>query len=163
MKLALALCATLGLVLAPAAYAQVSCSEFARITSEGLGDFSAITGDEVQDDLYESSVWLSGADDCGIGMEWDSIYTCLYQFDSYASASASLSTHLAELSSCLAGWAPSSIAADDIADDGFRTLSGTRYSGTGDYEDMDWAVILQEHTGEHGTDYHVLVELVYWL
>ena len=163
MKLALVLCATLGLVLTPAAYAQVSCSEFARITSEGLGDFSAIAGDEVQDDLYESSAWLSGADDCGIDWELDALYTCLYQFDSYASASASWSAHLVELSSCLAGWEPSDIAVDEVADDGFRKLSGTRYSGTGDYEDMDWAVILQEHTGAHGIDYHVVVELVHWL
>lgn len=163
MKLALTLSVTLGLMLTPAAYAQATCSEIARINSEALEDFDAITGDEIEDDHYKASVWLSGAGDCQIDFEFDSIYTCLYQFESYASASAAWNAHVAAVSSCLADWKPGSVTPDSAATDGYRTLSGTRHTGTGNYEDMDWAVILQEHTGTHGTDYHVLVELVYWL
>jgi hypothetical protein len=163
MKLAHTLSVVIGLILTPTAYAQPTCSEFARITSEALEDFDAIIGEEIETDSYKASVWLSGAGECQIDYEWDSIYTCLYQFESYASASAAWDAQHAALGSCLAGWAPTSMTPESEAPDGYRTLSGTRYTGSGDFVDMDWAVILQEHTGTHGTDYHLLVELVYWL
>ncbi len=163
MKLAHMLSVVVGLILTPAAYAQATCSEFARITSEALGDFDAITGDEIEADLYKASVWLSGAGECQIDNEWDSIYTCLYQFESHASASAAWDNHHAVLSSCFADWAPIGMTPSSEGKDGYRTLSGTRYTGTGDFEDMEWAVFLEEHTGSHGTDYHVTLELVYWL
>lgn len=163
MKRAHILSMAIGLMLAPAAYAQPACSEFARITAEALEDFDTITGDEVGSHLYKATVWLSGAGECQIDFDWDSIYTCLYQFESLASASANLDSHQAAISSCLAGWQPTSMMPESESQDGFRSLSGTRYTGTGEYADMDWAVVLQEHTGTHGTDYHVLVELIYWL
>ncbi len=163
MKLAPTISVAIGLILTPTAYAQATCSEIARINLEATEDFDAITGDEIEDALYRASVSLSGAVECTISHEWDSIYTCLYQFESYASASAAWTAHVAAVSTCLADWKPGSMNPDSAPTDGYRILSGTRYTGAGDYTDMDWAVILQEHTGTHGTDYHVLVELVYWL
>ena len=162
MKRALTLAVTLGLILAPAAYAQATCSEIVRINSEALEDFDAIAGEEIEGDLYEASVWLSGAGDCNIDYEFDSIYSCLYQFESYDSAAAALNANLAAVGSCLAGWTSSSVTPDSEAKEGYRTLSGTLHAGTGDYEDMEWAVILEEHTGTHGTDYHVWVQLAYY-
>jgi len=162
MKAFIPIAASIVLTLAPAAYAQVSCSEINRINTEGLDDFEDITGDKVDDDLYRATYKLSGADECNLDYEWDSIYSCSYQFSSYASASDARNSMAAIVGSCLPGWTSSSVTPESTATDGWRTLVGTLYAGSGTYEDMEWATVLEEHTDTNGTHYHVWVELAYY-
>ena len=162
MKLTLALAAICGLVLAPAANAQVSCSEINRINTEGLDDFEGIAGAKVDDDHYRATYKLSGADECNLNYEWESIYSCGYQLSSYASASDVRNSLAGAVSSCLPAWKSRSATPEATATDGWRTLTGTLYSGTGAYEDLEWAAVLTEHTDASGTHYHVWMELAYF-
>lgn len=162
MKLLLALAAIGGLALAPAANAQVSCSDINRINTEGLDDFGGITGEEIDDEHNKATYKLSGADDCSLNYEWDSVYSCGYQFSSYASASDARNALAGAISSCLPGWQSKTVPAEAAATAGWRTLTGTLFAGTGTYEDLEWASVLQEHTDTSGTHYHVWVELAYF-
>jgi hypothetical protein len=162
MKLIFALAAIGGLALGSAANAQVSCSEINRINTESLDDFEGISGEEIDDENYKATYKLSGADDCSLNYEWDSIYSCGYQFSSYASASDARNSLAGAIGSCLPGWQSRTVPAEAAASDGWRTLTGTLYSGTGTYEDLEWASVLEEHTDTSGTHYHVWVELAYF-
>lgn len=163
MKLALASAALLGLALAPAAYAQVSCSEVRRVIEESEYDFDEITGAKIEEDYYKATFSLSGADECTIDYEWDSIYSCGFQYQSYASATAAWNAQAAAVSSCLAGWAPSSVTPESTAtNNGYRVLMGALYVGSGAFEDLEWAVVLEEHAETGSTHYHLWVELAYY-
>lgn len=162
MKIFTPIATSIALTLAPAAYAQVSCSEINRINTESLDDFEGITGEEIDDEVYKATYKLSGADDCSVSYEWDSIYSCGYQFSSFASASDARNSLASAIGSCLPGWQSKSVPAEAAASDGWRTLTGTLYSGTGTYEELEWASVLEEHTDTSGTHYHVWVELAYF-
>jgi hypothetical protein len=161
MKLALASTALLGLTLAPAAYAQVSCSEVSRLNAEALDDFDEIAEDEIDDDLYDPSFWLNGAEECSIDYSWDSVYSCLWIYPDYTSASAAFSSQKSAVSYCLSGWSSRPGTPDSTATDGYRTLSVTYYEGSGTYADVEWVVVLEEHTESTGLHYHVYVEAAY--
>jgi hypothetical protein len=164
MKLAFASAALLGLTLAPAAYAQVTCSEVSRLLSEVESDFENISGEEIDDYLFEATFSISGAYDCQVDLDWDSVYFCEWQYTSYSAAAAAMSSHAAALGYCLSGWKSGSMTADTAADEeGYRTLGGTFWAGTGAYEDMEWDVELEEHTDSNGTHYHVWIGLIYYL
>jgi hypothetical protein len=164
MKLALSSAALLALTLAPSAYAQITCSEVSRLNSEAEDDFDTITGSEVDVDLYKANYTLAGANSCQIDLEFDSVYYCDWQYTSYASAASALSSQVASLGYCLGGWsAPKTITPEDKADsDGYRSLGGTYWEGKGDFEDMEWAVELEEHADSNGTHYHLWVDLIYY-
>jgi len=163
MKYSLALAALLGLTLAPAAYAQISCSEVRKIIADAEDDFDGITGAKIEEDFYKATYNLTGAQECTVDNEFDSIYSCGYQYGPYSTAYSAWSSRLAEIGSCLSGWKVTGVPADAKADDdGYRTLTGSLYEGSGDYEDLEWAVVLEEHTDTSGTHYHVWVELAYY-
>ncbi len=162
MKSILALAAVTGLFLAPAAYAQVSCSELNRINDEALDDFDGILGEELDDDLYRATYALSGATECNVDYTWDSVYSCGYQFSSYAAGSDARNSLAATIAACLPGWQSKGVTPDAAAADGYRTLAGTLYAGTGVNADLEWASVLEEHTDANGTHYHVWLELAYY-
>jgi hypothetical protein len=164
MKLALASAALLGLTLAPAAYAQVSCSEVSRLNAEADTDFEDISGEETDVDLYQATYKISGARECMVDLEYDSIYSCEWQYSSYSDASSALSSQVSSLGYCLSGWsAPKSITPDSTADsDGYRSIAGTYWEGKGDFVDMEWMVELEEHADSNGTHYHLWVDLAYY-
>src|SRR5262245_48084590 len=112
MKFTLALAAIAGLTLAPVAHAQVSCSDVRKLIAEAEDDFDALTGDEIDDDLYEGTYKFSGARDCTVDQEWDSIYSCGYQYQSYSEAYAGWSARLGEVSCCLSGWRAVDVTGD---------------------------------------------------
>jgi hypothetical protein len=161
MKSVIPIAASLALALAPAAYAQVSCSEIASLNAYGLDDFDDIAEEEIEEDYYDASFRLSGAEECTVDYAFDSVYSCLWVFASYAEASSALSAQLSAIGPCLAGWSSRNATPDSTATDGYRTLQGVFYEGAGTYIDMEWGVGLEEHTSSSGTDWHVWVDLAY--
>jgi hypothetical protein len=161
MKATTPIAASLVLALAPAAHAQVTCSEVNRLIEYSKDDFDEIAGEEVDDDFYKATYTLAGAAECTVDYAFDSVYGCLWVYDSYSAASAALSSQGYALLSCLSGWTPKSITPATTATDGYRTLQGTYYTGTGVNEDLEWSVGLEEHTHSQGTDWHVWVDLAY--
>jgi hypothetical protein len=164
MKLVFASAALLGLSLAPAAYGQITCSEVNRLLSEAEYDFEDIEGAEIEDYYYKATYNISGANECTIDIEFDSVYSCEWQYYSQSDASAAMSSHIASLGYCLSGWsAPSSMSAQPSADsNGYRRIAGTFWEGKGDFIDLEWAVELEEHNDSSGTHYHLWVDLVYY-
>lgn len=67
MKSALTI-AAIAFALAQTAHAQVTCSELSRIAAHAEDDFHAIAGDEIDDDLYESS--FAHPDAYGLAYFW---------------------------------------------------------------------------------------------
>jgi hypothetical protein len=161
MKSVIPIAASLALALAPAAYAQVTCSEVSRLIEYAKDDFDDITGEEIDDDYYKASYSLPGAAECTVDYNFDSVYYCLWVYDSYSAASAALSAQGYALVSCLSGWTPRSITPDATASAGYRMLQGTSYEGSGANVDFEWSVGLEEHTHAQGTDWHVWVDIAY--
>lgn len=166
MKRALASAALLGLTLAPGAYAQITCSEVNRLIVESDVDFEDIAGEEIDDELYRATFRLAGATACEIDLEFDSVYYCDFPYQSYGDASAALGSQVAALGYCLtsSGWsAPKALKTDSTADsDGYRTIAGTYWEGTGKNVDLEWAVELEEHRDSNGLHYHLWVDLAYY-
>ncbi len=160
MKSVIPIAAGLALVLAPVARAQASCSDVSSLNAYGLDDFDEIAEDEIEEDLYDTSYVISGAEECSIDYAFDSVYSCLWVYSDYSAASAAWNSQLSSLGNCLAGWTSSPASATE-AKDGYRTLQGMYYSGSGTYLDMEWAVILEEHVSDTGTDWHVWVDVAY--
>jgi hypothetical protein len=73
MKSAIPIVAGLALALAPAAHAQVTCSDVSRITAYAADDFDDIIGDEVDDDYYKATYSVAGAAECTLDFGWDSV------------------------------------------------------------------------------------------
>lgn len=162
MKQMLVLAAIAGLFLVPAAHAQVNCSEINRLNGEAFDDFDAILGEELDDGLYRATYTLTGAGSCSVNYEWDSVYSCEYQFADYSAASGTRDSLAATIAACLPGWPSAGVTTDSAATDGYRTLAGTRFAGSGTYADLEWVSVLEEHTDTNGTHYHVWVELGYY-
>jgi hypothetical protein len=150
-----------GLTLAPGAWAQVTCSDVGRLNSLALDDFDDIAEDEIDDDLYETSFSLAGAEECSIDYGWDSVYSCMWVYSDYASASAAFGSQRSSVSYCLSGWSTRSGTPDATATDGYRTLAVNFYEGSGSYIDVEWAVVLEEHAEAGNLHYHVFVETAY--
>jgi hypothetical protein len=161
MKFVIPIAASLALALAPAAYAQVTCSEISRLNASGLDDFDDIAEDEIDDEVYDTSFTLGGADECSIDYAFDSIYACLWVFDTYASASAALNSHFNAVASCLPAWTREALTSSAANSNGIRTLQGMTYAGAGGNADLEWAVYLEEHTFDATTDWHVWVGVAY--
>lgn len=161
MKAFVPIAASLALALAPAAHAQVSCKQVNALIAYGLDDFEEITDAEIEEDYYESSYFLAGAAECTVDYFFESVYVCVWTYSSQASASAAYNTQLNAVGSCLAGWKQGAVKPDEKAADGFRTLEGYYYGGSGSNADLEFGVILEEHTANNAVDWHVVVELAY--
>jgi hypothetical protein len=95
--------------------------------------------------------------------EFDSIFSCLFVFDSLASAQSAMNAHAASIVTCLPGWAAEQLSPATTATNGVRSLQGATYAGSGDQEDLEWAAYMEEHTFDGGRDWHVWVGLAYLL
>lgn len=160
MKSAIPIVAGLALALAPAAHAQVTCSEMGRVAEYSKDDFDDIIGEEVDDDYYKATYAFSGAAECTLDFGWDSVYSCLWAYDNYAAANTALYAQRSAVSACLPGWNPEALVPSTAAN-GYRTIEGTYYVGAGSNSDYEWGVFLEEHTFDGGTDWHVVVGLAY--
>jgi hypothetical protein len=163
MKIAVPLLASLILLFAPCAAAQVTCAEIKTVMTAAEDDFSAFEGEKISEDYYKSTYALPGAENCTLDYGFDSIFSCLYVHDTLASAQAALNAHAASVAACLPGWSPDPLKPDAEATDGLRALQGTYYAGKDAQEDLEWAVFMEEHTVDGGQDWHVWVGLAYLL
>lgn len=161
MKFATPALASLALAFAPAAHAQVSCSEVSAVIGYADDDFESISGDEVDDDLYEATYALNGSQECTVDYAFDSVYSCLWVFDSQAAAASAYNMQYGAVSRCLSGWTTKPMTPETTANAGYRMLQGGLISGSGDAADLEWAVYLDEHTVGSVTDWHVSVGLAY--
>jgi hypothetical protein len=163
MKIALPLLASLIVGFAPCAAAQVTCTEIKTVIAAAEEDFDAFEGEKISEDYYKSTYKLPGAEGCSLDYEFDSVFSCLFVYDSLASAQAAMNAHAASIVACLPGWAIEQQEPAAQATDGLRALEGRFYSGKGDQEDLEWAVYMEEHTIDGGRDWHVWVGLAYLL
>lgn len=161
MRSIITIAAGLALALAPVAHAQVTCSEMIRVTDYSKDDFDDILGEEIDDEFYEATYTLAGATECTLDFGWDSVYACLWVYDSYSAAYSAYGSQRAAVASCLPGWSTDAMTPAAFATDGYRTLEGTFYNGAGVNADYEWGVYVEEHTSSNGTDWHVSVGLAY--
>ncbi len=150
------------LALAPAAYAQATCSAINTLNGHGLDEFDDIIADEIDEDFYDASFWLDGAEECSVEYGTDAIYSCMWVFDTQAEAARALSSQLAVFGSCLTGWTREATAAETTASYGIRILEGASFQGSGNQADLQWGVFTEEHTSEDGADWHVIALLAYF-
>ena len=163
MKIALPLLASLIVGFAPCAAAQVTCAEIKTVIAAAEDDFEAFEGEKISEELYKSTYALPGAQYCTVGFEFDSIFSCLFVFDSLASAQTAMNAHSASMAACLPGWAVEQLTPPTTVTDGVRSLQGATYTGSGDQIDLEWAVYLDEHIFDGGRDLHVGIGLAYLL
>ena len=161
MKSAIPIVAGLALALAPAAHAQVTCSEMSRVTEYSKDEFDDILGDEVDDDYYKATYSFSGATECTLDFGWDSVYQCIWVYNNQAAASAAYHAQRGAVAACLPGWSVDQMTPDAAAKDSYRTLEGVFHVGADSNSDLEWGVFLEEHTAANGTDWHVAVGLAY--
>ena len=161
MKAAVAIAAGLALALAPAAYAQVMCSEISRVSNAAMDEFEDITGAEIEDDLYKATFSIAGATECTVEYSFDSVYSCLWVYDSEAAALAAYSTQSGAVGACLSSWTRRDDNDTGDASDGLRYIRGVYYAGSGAQSDLEWGVFMEEHRTATVTDWHVWVALAY--
>jgi hypothetical protein len=161
LKIAATAAAAAALAFAPAAYAQATCSAINSLHEQALEDFDSIVGDEIEEEYYYALVNLDGATECTIEYSFDSIYTCMWVFDTQAEAAVALSSQISTMGSCLSGWSRETATPEANSTNGFRLLDGVYFSGSGNHIDLEWAAVTEEHIADEGTDWHVLVALAY--
>ena len=162
MKLTHLAAALLSLALAPAAYAQVDCYELRRVMTEAKDDFDNIRGKELEDDVYQSTLEIGGSRDCTIDLGLYPTYTCNFQFENTDWLWSAYRLRLGEVRGCLSNWKQTDLREQPYRDEGYRTLEGVSFEGSGQYEDMDWTVFIQQHMQNGRAHYHIWVELSYF-
>lgn len=158
----LAIAALFGLVLAPAAHAQISCAEMSGVMREAGNDFDDIAGAEIEDGVYEASLEIGGARECYVDvLVWASYY-CLFQHEHPDTAFSAYGYRLSELRNCLSDWKQVAIPEDSPIDDGYRNLEGVRFTASDDNDGFEWLVVVEQHIVDGEAHYHVRVELSYF-
>jgi hypothetical protein len=152
----------LALALAPAAHAQITCSEVNRLNTEAVDGFHEISGLEIGDYIFFARFRISGAKDCQIDLDIDATYLCEWQYREYSEASAALRSQSAALTSCLAGWPAGNKQVETSSDiDGYRSIGGMYWMGKGANDDLAWSTELEEHIERGaGAHYHLWIKLL---
>jgi hypothetical protein len=160
MKIAF-LAAALAFAFAPVAHAQLSCSEVTDFVGYALDDFDDIAGDEIDDDVYSVTQNFAGASECAISYEFDSVYACIWVYQSADEANAAYNAQSSALAPCLASGWKSETPDPGAADSGITPLRKVYYEGEGDNADLEWTVLMEEHQDNDVHDWHVWVSLAY--
>ena len=149
----------LAFALAPAAHAQITCDDVGRLNGAVLDDFGSLAGDEVDDDIFKTSVVMAGAETCGIDLFFEAVHSCWWRFSSEQEAVAAYNASVATLANCLPGWARHCAEEGATPATGVRNIAETHFAGDGEYTDVEWQLVV-----EQGTDsaYRLWVELIYF-
>jgi hypothetical protein len=104
MKAVLAVAAALA--IAPVAQAQASgCPLLQGIVDGAAAGFPELRGEELSEDWFESTLYMTGADECSVNTGDSNLFYCVWGFDTPEAAN-SLATALSDAGKeCLAGWA----------------------------------------------------------
>jgi hypothetical protein len=149
------------LASAPIAHAQVTCTDVSRIVAAAGEDFESLAGDEIDDELYKSTYLIAGANDCSVDLFLDAIHSCIWNFPSQADAIQAYNTNVAAIAPCLSAWKASAMKIEADPVDGSRLVAGMSYVGSGDFEFLEWVIVLEEVISGKPTPYRLWVELVY--
>ncbi|MEQ1783085.1 MAG: hypothetical protein ABMA14_17135, partial [Hyphomonadaceae bacterium] len=75
MKFVSALGVSAGLVLAPAAEAQITCAQANQLVEAASEGFASLAGEEVEDSVYEGTLLPQGAGGCQVTEDFSSGYS----------------------------------------------------------------------------------------
>ena len=106
MKIGLVAAAAMALApfMAAQAHAQSGCDNMKRIVAEALDAFPTLRGDEIDDDWFDSTLYLQGAAECTIDLSIASVFSCAWDFDAAAPADAHAGVLAQAAQQCLPGW-----------------------------------------------------------
>ncbi len=161
MKIAMlvAAAALAGVVFAPIAQAQASCEDIANILAAAESDFEDVLGDEIDDELFESTLVLAGARECTVAYDWDSAYLCVWQTPDEASAKRMVDTQLATLRACLTGdWREEALPESS---DKWRLIAGSNFKLSIGDEELVFVARADATREEDPTIYEVELSLTY--
>ena len=150
-----------GLALAPAAYAQGSCSDITRTVNEARSDFVSITGEELADFSYAATFEMPNASACTISVEWDSLYQCLWVHETESAARTTFDALTSTAASCLAGWKTESVL-DELPLPETAVAHLVR-SGADDFQDIEVLIHLNRYEEQGQVDWEVWYEVYYYL
>jgi len=126
-----------GLLLAPAAQAQMTCTDVERVGAAAESSFDDILGEEIEPDLYETTLTLTGARDCRVQFDWSDTYICVWEFSDEATAARFGAEQVTMLRSCLTDdWTEEPLDGDATSE--WRLISGSEF--TLSYDDEDFVV-----------------------
>lgn len=162
MKLASAAVAVAALASAPVAHAQITCTDVNLITTAASDDFTDLAGDEVDDDLYESTYLIAGANACSIDLFLEAVHSCVWNFASQSDAIRTYNANVAAIAPCLSAWKAGAMKIDEVPLDGARVTAGMSYVGSGAFEYLEWLVVLEEVVSGSPSPYRLWVELAYY-
>lgn len=161
MKFAYAAIAA-ALASAPIAHAQITCADVNLITAAASNDFADLTGDELGDDLYKSSLLIAGANSCAVDLFLEAVHSCVWNFASQSDGIRTYNTNVAAIAPCMSGWTATAMKIDEAPLDGTRVTAGMSYVGSGAFEYLEWVVVLEEVVSGSPSPYRMWVELVYY-
>lgn len=162
MKFASMLAVSAVLALAPVAQAQISCAQGNDLIDKAVDEFASISGDEVEDGVYDASYILEGAEGCRVTSDFSVAYSCLWTFDTLAAAQSAYGLQSQALANCYGDWDREALTADS-GDTVLKTLDGASfYTVDDDDAELTWIAYLQEHTDADTHDWHVWVVLDYF-
>jgi len=144
----LAILAGAVLAFAPVAQAQSGCALVEKILAEASAGYGAILDEMIGDNWYDTSLYLSGAEECSIALgENSSIYECGWPETTAAAANTRLASLEIVAQTCLGDWDKVSIA-------GEPSFSGLKINRGFSYEEMgaDRAIEIYHETYDDGTE-----------
>ena len=159
MKSALALATGLALALAPAAHAQVACSEIDRVSKSAADDFKDIKGPETEDDLFRSKFSLLGAKECTLEYSFDTTYACLWTYPTEEAASAAYNAQVVAVGGCLPTWERRDDNDSGNFSDGLRFVRGLYFAGAEEQSDLEWGVAMEERKTAREADWRLRISL----
>lgn len=107
----LGLIAAAAMVLAPVAHAQqTGCPLIKSIVAGASGGFNDLRGEEIDEDWYDSKVWLADAEECGIELSDGAEFYCTWGFPNPAAASSKTVFLSEAVKLCLPDWKVEDIA-----------------------------------------------------
>lgn len=144
----LAILAGVTLALAPVAQAQSGCALIEKILAESTAGYATILGERIDGKWYDSSLYLSGAEECSIGLaENSSVFECVWPETTVAAANTRLTGLESVARTCLVDWDKVSIAGEPSFS-GLKINKGFAYEG----EDADSSVEIYHETYDDGTE-----------
>lgn len=135
MKTGLVAAAAMALAPFMTAHAQSGCDNMKRIVAEALDAFPTLRGDEIDDDWFDSTLYLQGAAECTIDLSIASMFSCAWDFDAAAPADAHAGVLADAARQCLPGWRWEAIEPGTKSENNLAITRGIRMIGNDDYED----------------------------
>ncbi len=128
MKLALLVAA--GLASAPLAHAQSGCELVDRIIAAAPDAFESLKGEEVDEDWYESKLWLRDADECGVDLTKGSQFYCEWDSENPAAANTQTVFLSESVKLCLGDWAVAPLDGQ-MSSNNLKIQTGISLAGAG--------------------------------